>query len=208
MTVEINTYLVQRLSRKPRSEFHARASQVFGGGQLQLSAEAWKLLQQVFDFHYMGAAEYEFGAIPKCLKAFVEDKDKLTTFEMTLGRSEVAEAWWRESIRRDARQKELRAAKAQGVKAKRAKVTKDKSFEPRTIYVLCRQSQKEYAEACILALAKNKVRTKCGSHFAETLDPDPRYEHDDVGWLELDHGFFFFIDQEVFRDTCKLFEVT
>ena len=28
-----------------------------------------------------------------------------------------------------------------------------------------------------------------------------------LGWLELDNGFFFFIDDEMYKNTAKLFEI-
>ena len=42
-----NTFLVQRLDKKPKSDWHAKVSQVFGGGMVMMTDEGWKAIQSV-----------------------------------------------------------------------------------------------------------------------------------------------------------------
>ena len=111
-----NTFLVQRLNKKPKSEFHAKMSQVFGGGMIMMNQEGWKAIQSVCDLHYMGAAEYEFGTIPKCLESLAKDHEKLTTFPLLIKREIIKPNWNHENAHRRARQAELAKAKKEGVR--------------------------------------------------------------------------------------------
>jgi hypothetical protein len=206
-----HTYLVQRLKSKPTSAFMAKATQVFGGGALLLKDEAWNLLQQVFDFDPMGAAEYEFGIIPKVLGALVRDSVQLVTHELTLTRDEIAINYSHKFVHQRAREKELDEAKKAGVKAKRAKPLKLPPLT-KTVYVLCRADHLQGAIEVIRKMALDKLYTKNSSNFASTLDPDARYSglhtslrSDLIGWLELDNGFFFFLDKEAFNGTRDIF---
>jgi len=72
------TRLIQRLE-KPYIQDNGKLSKIanafsFGGGYKNggLSDEAMKLISSIFSFSYMGAAEYEFGAVPKSLAAMYE----------------------------------------------------------------------------------------------------------------------------------------
>jgi len=62
-----STYLIQRLNT-PHPGYDNPFS--FGGGLKNggLSEDAMKLLRPIFSFDYMGSAEFEYGAIPECLK--------------------------------------------------------------------------------------------------------------------------------------------
>lgn len=63
------TWLIQRLNRPYKN---AKLNPfAFGGGYKNggLSDEAMDLLNDVFSFDYMGAAEFEWGAVPKSLHA-------------------------------------------------------------------------------------------------------------------------------------------
>jgi hypothetical protein len=205
----IGTYLVQRLNRKPRTEFDAKVSQVFGGVALELKPEAWKLLQNVFDFDYMGAAEYEFGAIPKTLHQLAIDNRGLISFEMTLTREDVKVNPDHKFIHQRARDAEIAKARKAGKKPTRAKPFKPPAFDPKTVYVICRARQREGVEAHIKCLAQDTIHTKCGHYFNKVLDPssDSKWHAQTIGWLELDNGFFFFIDKESFEGTKTLFGV-
>ena len=78
------------------------------------------------------------------------------------------------------------------------------------VYVICHKDWKEEVSNRIKAKAlgdygksKNNFRTKecvllngslAGKHYRNT-----------VGWLELDNGYFFFTDKEMFHKVCTLF---
>lgn len=79
----MDSYLIQRLQRPYTSDNLLEKlgeSLAFGGGLKNggLSDGAFGLLRKVFSFDYMGSAEFEFGALPKALKAIAADVDKLT----------------------------------------------------------------------------------------------------------------------------------
>lgn len=202
----LQTWLVQRLKPRPPSLLTAAAEQVFGGHNLGLSTEGWALLQKLFGFDYMGAAEYEFGTIPRVLQEMLLDVDQLATFELTLERKDVRENWAKEHRRRMNRQQELQNARRKGVKAPKEKKPELENFKPATLYVLCREAHKEPAREAIKLLALGTTQTKCSNNMARTLDPVPGEEENLVGWLELDNGFFFFRDKYVFDITCAFFK--
>jgi hypothetical protein len=81
------SHLVQRL-REPINYENVFA---FGGGYKNggLSDEAFNLLKGVFSFDYMGAAEYEFGAVPKCLKAIAEMRQAYDKWEITVNKTPI-----------------------------------------------------------------------------------------------------------------------
>lgn len=63
-----NTWLVQRLTEPYKG--NADNPFNFGGGLLRggMNEEGYRVLNQIFTFDYMGAAEFEFGAVPKAIE--------------------------------------------------------------------------------------------------------------------------------------------
>ena len=158
-----------------------------------LSDDGWKAVHQVFSIDYMGAAEYEFGTIPKCLKELAADKDKLIATSITVAAKDIEPNFNRKIQDR----------------TKAGKVRKKQPVHPpvadRVVYVLCRKDHLAGAEESIRGLAGNKIRTKMGSHVADALDPIGERHNATAGWLELDNGFFFFVDKLMWRRTTQLF---
>lgn len=66
------TYLVQRL-KKPYKGNDTNPFN-FGGGLLRggMNEDAYRILNQIFTFDYMGAAEFEFGVVPKAIEAIAQ----------------------------------------------------------------------------------------------------------------------------------------
>lgn len=200
------TWLIQRLGPPPTSEWEAKATQVFGGGMMMLSKDAWKICQQAFNFDYMGAAEYEFGTVPRVLRELAEFPTNLTAFSFTLKKHEIKPNYSREIAWRDARRKELATAKAQGKRAKRAKKVLPQR-ESAEIYVICRKEHREEVEKRIRLLALEKLRVRDWTAFAQALDPAEEYDTNRIGWLEIDNGFFFFTDKTAWEKTKQIFRV-
>lgn len=182
-----DTYLVQRLE-KPRG--YGKLGLMdnpfsFGGGLRDggLNPEAMNLLRPIFGFDYMGAAEYEFGALPKALKALAEG-------ELAFGSLEFRE----EDV------------------VECRKVSKKREPLPLhyyTVYYLCpKRYQKEVVKR-IYEDAKGKLDIKNGyKQFSQTLRMDEeRWPDDTIGWFELDNGFFYFVDKEAAEKTAALFGV-
>ena len=72
MTELRSTYLVQRLKKPYKG--NADNPFNFGGGLLRggMNEEAYRALNQIFTFDYMGSAEFEFGAVPKAIDVIAE----------------------------------------------------------------------------------------------------------------------------------------
>lgn len=193
-----NTWLIQRL-RKPIQVDPTRTDAMailqrenpftFGGGLRRggLSAEAYKLLGQCFEFDYMGAAEFEFGAVPLAIGEIA--KSKLVMREITLAGTKVVKT------------------KKGRSKYSSPEITK---VEPTTYtcYVLAPEGLIDYALDLIPKVAQNQIELKSGAGLKRILDKrvgDSDYPDRTAGWLELDNGFFFFIDKEMADKTQALF---
>ena len=208
----LSTWLIQRLKLPPQSELAAKASRVFSGAGIGLSSDAWTLLQQIFDIDYMGAAEYEFGSLPRSWQAFVADRTSLVAFTQTLARKDIApnpEWQWRG---REARRRVLAAAKAAGKKPPRARAGAYVSSMRNvsvfaSVYVICRLDQQSDVKDRIAALAADELRVRDSIHFISALDPLTDRDHEVCGWYELDNGFFFFTNKMMWQKTARLFSV-
>lgn len=180
------SWLVQRL-KKPstrQSVFGPDNPFAFGGGLRNggLTDEAMGLLRGIFSFDYMGAAEFEFGAVPKALQGLAADVRDLTAFTVSIPLTEVPRNW------------------------------RDKSKTVPTgdalVYVLCRKGHADEVRARIWAWAGEAYpHLKESLNLASTLRPVSEYDGETAGWLELDNGFFFSTDREMWAQTCDLFGV-
>lgn len=189
-----NTWLVQRLDM-PYNGDHILGKDnpfAFGGGLKNggLSDEAMDLLRGIFSFDYMGAAEFEFGAVPKALTAIAQYTKTLKAWSFSIPLKDVEQHW------RD-----------------KSKETPEGSAE---IFVIAHPSAKDEVERRIKAWAAGKLPkddegydmhlkepTLLGSILRPYGDYTPRVR----GWLELDNGFFFFVNREMWEGTCALFGV-
>lgn len=182
------SYLIQRL-RKPfgRNAWGMKDNPFSFGGGLKnggLSDEAMDLLRGIFSFDYMGSAEFEFGAVPEALQRIAKSDD-LVAFTIPITLALVPPHW------------------------------KDKGPAPEgtaTVYVLCREAHREEVFSRIVALATQEGYDKPWPmkeipQFTFALRPY-EWENDNFGWLELNNGYFFFIDREMWEKTCALFQVT
>ncbi len=183
-----SSWLIQRLEI-PRGR--AVTPFTFGaGGSGGLSKEAIDLVSPIFSFAYMGAAEYEFGSVPKALNTIAK---YCGTGSGIAG----------ELILDD---------------------------EGRKVYYICSKEQQPYVEELISYLYSGKhdgaYRMRDWVGLRETLrydSPDQlklrkaymtenetfeaAKRHLPLGWLELNNGFFFFADREMFEKSCRLFGV-
>lgn len=77
------SWLIQRLKapRKFQSPFAFGAGLINGG----LSKEAIEVCNQVFSFDYMGAAEFEWGAVPEAMQGLAKDAVLLRTTQFSIG---------------------------------------------------------------------------------------------------------------------------
>jgi hypothetical protein len=177
------TYLVQRLNKPLGGGQMTTAIEAFSfGGGLRdggLKPEAMSLLRELFSFDYMGAAEFEFGAVPEALSHIAKAAGELCTFTVNVPLATVPPNW---------------------------RITDDVKPEGiGVVYGICRHSQ--LTEVCrrIKLFAAGKGRTKERVGLDSTLRPYNEWDRDVCGWLELDNGYFFFTDVAMWAGTAKLF---
>jgi hypothetical protein len=199
------TYLLQRLGRPSAKAKSVLVQQTFcfGGGGSGLSEEAWKQLGPLFSFEYMGAAEYEFGALPKALFKLTEAHD-IVSFSFVVPGAKIAPHWLRESRHRQERAKEIQAAHLRLEKVARAKPPKW-NIPDATFGVICREPHRAEVEDRIRALAARKLRVRDSTHLDLVLDPQEPRDKETCGWIELNNGYLFFLDLEVWERSSEYF---
>ena len=167
------SWLVQRL-RRPQS-FDNPFS--FGGGYKNggLTDEAMDLIRPIMSFDYMGAAEFEFGAVPKAFNAIAK-RDDLAAWSFPVKK---ANRGWQE---------------------------KDTQSCDATVYALAPLDWQQEVESRVRDWAVNpSVRMKERPQLGEALLPENDWDRGVCGWLELDNGFMFFTDEEMWRKAAELF---
>lgn len=176
------SWLVQRLT-KPRNYGQLKDNPFnFGGGLKNggLSDEAMGLIRGIWEFDYMGSAEFEFGAVPKALNKIAHSS--LVAFSFTVPLAEVPAHW---------KNKSKTIPEGDG-----------------TLYVICPQEHREEIEARIREWATSKYPDlKEGLRLTTALRPIEEWDSERCGWLELDNGFLFFTAAEMWAQTCELFGV-
>lgn len=180
------SYLIQRLE-KPRS-FGRMGLKTnpfsFGGGLRNggLTDEARRVLNQVFDFAYMGAAEFEWGAVPDALRRIFEEREKFELYTIVLKWKDVAQE--RFTFKDDLTDR-----------------TTNGEVE---LYLFCHKDEKEEVERRVRDFAKDvpsdqKEPVYLGSYLR-------RRKKDVGGWLELNNGYFFFMDKQMAEGTREIFK--
>ena len=173
------SYLVQRLMAPHHNKGVEAFS--FGGGFVNggLTEDAMKLLRPVFSFDYMGAAEFEFGAVPEALSSVFRNHDNYKTFSINV------------------------------------KTVRGNSAD---VYVIALDEWRDEITERLNEWAKSgcsqKHGTKEGVNLNLAIDDTWPFNDEPIsesirphGWLELNNGYFFFTDNEMFEKVCQLFEI-
>lgn len=187
---ELNkTWLIQRLNMpfkmKVGNTEIADNPFAFGGGLRNggLSSEAMGLLRDIFTFDYMGAAEFEFGSVPEALDVLAKAaiKGNLVAHTFEFDKSNIEKDWRKGAVQ------------ATGTA---------------TFYVLCQKGDEAEIERRITEWASKRYNSdlKETTQLANVLDPQG-WDSRTRGWLELNNGFMFFTDEEMFSKTAELFGV-
>jgi hypothetical protein len=170
------TWLIQRLE-KPYNLKHVNLPIKdnpfsFGGGLKNggLSDSAMDLIREIWSFDYMGAAEFEFGAVPAALRFIAEQasKNNLLHSGFELHKGEM-------------------------------------------VYLIAPLEYFKEASNRIKLLREDPyklgLKERCGldSYFDEKEERYKVYAKKTCGWLEIDNGFMFFTDKEMYDKTCVLF---
>ncbi len=192
------TRLMQRLTKpSPRPSPEALPRQglaalggnpfSFGGGLVNggLSKEAMDQVSALFDFDYMGAAEYEFGALPEALKevAHAAEIDGLVAQTISIPWSQIAKTWDEEGIRPTGQAE---------------------------VFTICRKEHTEALDMRVRQWAKGQMQNgvKQGVWLNRYLLQHSTREGKVVGWLEENNGLFVFLDRDVWVKTAEFFGVT
>lgn len=185
------SWLVQRLERPHSGDGPlAQIGNVFafGGGYRNggLTDEAAAMLRRVFSFDYMGAAEFEFGALPKALQAIAKC-ETLEAFTIKWPLSKVAPHW----------------------KIKRTPSAKIAPKMMAEVFVLAPAAWRDEITERIKGWAGEDFNRnlKESTYLNTALRPFEDWDRRRCGWLELDNGFFFFTDRAMFEATAKLFGI-
>lgn len=161
----------------------------FGGGLRNggLREDAMALLRPCFEFDYMGAAEFEFGAVPEALQKMVEHGEHLIVSTLTIPLADIEQDW------RDAKS---------GLPAPEGEAT---------IYVICHADMVGRVHERITgwALPRYNSDLKESTHLGPVLRPaEGKDYHERIqGWLELNNGFMFFTDSTMFTRVGQIFGV-
>lgn len=79
----------------------------------------------------------------------------------------------------------------------------------KSVYYMCPKPYEAEVRTLIIKLSKKpyavNLKERCGLY--ESLNPRNEWDAKNVGWLELDNGFMFFTDAEMFEQVTKLFGV-
>jgi hypothetical protein len=176
-----SSYLIQRLLRpfKTENKFTELANAFsFGGGYKNggLSDEAMVLLKDIFRFDYMGAAEFEWGAVPKSLSFLFENAQK---GDVVAARIPVPYKYkaWDEKIEK-------------------------RGISP--VWYICHKDHELEVINRINNFAVGKgEHTKERVKLDSAMGGD-QYSKDNIGWLEIDNHYMFFTDQEAFNKMIQL----
>ncbi len=202
-----NTYLIQvlNMARDRGDGLLAKLHNAFafGGGGSGLSKQAQEILDQLWSWEYMGAAEYEFGACQQALQAISEYRKQGVL---------VA--------------KQIRVTGKEAVKLSERSTwySEGKKEVASAVWVIASKHHLDDISMTLDSLLnrtdipwKNDpsrmfpVRLKTHIHLWDALFSPDGYWRDDhrtmVGGLELDNGWFYFNDRSVFERTCQLFQI-
>lgn len=197
--MSIRTWLVQRLQR-------ARVLQdgvetplgrlgnafAFGGGLINggLSREAMAAFHGIFRFDYMGAAEYEFGDVPKAFAALAElrKKDQLACFTVKVAGSRIKD-----------------------------KHTVVPAGHTVWFFAADTPEMRQHCQAWLTHQVNDTDdrawRTRDRTHIQQQLNPSTRdaqrsYQLETIGGIALgDHPFCYFMEVEPAQKFAELFEL-
>lgn len=178
------SYLIQRLKKPFKIEDKLKNLQnifSFGGGLTSggLSKEAMGLIKNIFRFDYMGSSEFEWGAVPEAIQKIAKSAKNKTLIAFT-----------------------------DKIQYKYEDFNSDINSGVESIYIICNKEHKEEVIKRIEKYAKKSYHyTKELINLNASLSGIEGYFKDIVGWLELDNGYFFFSDENMFNKTCQLFGI-
>ena len=178
------TWLIQRLQKPYPNSIENPFT--FGGGLVNggISKEGMKLLSNIFSFDYMGSAEFEWGAVPAAFRFLAEQK-----FANNIVANVV-----------DVSSDSLKTAQ------EFVYYVCPKPYEPE---VIRRIKLLRNTPGCGTRDSEIQLKEHCGlkGFFDEKDERYAKYAQKNIGWLEIDNGFIFFVDRDVYIKFCNLFGI-
>ena len=172
-----HSWLIQRL-KKPLTKEGSVNPFSFGGGLKNGGFQdgAMDILKKIMDFDYMGAAEFEFGAVPKAFEVMLDNSKKYITKEIEVDYS--FEAWG----------------------------SGDVKTGTSTVWVICKEEDLKEASERIRHYAKNTwAGPKYDTKELVMLNSALGSEEEKVcGWVDIKNPYMFFSDKEMFNNVKKL----
>ena len=175
------SYLIQRL-QKPVGRVNPFA---FGGGGGGMSTSLMEAVAPIWSWDYMGAAEFEFGAVPEAFQKMTVDGVDLIADFFTIP-FKYNFTGWQEHL--------------------------PQKFEGRKkLFFVCIKEQASTAKKRMAMWAmgyegRTKENIDMDRAMAESKMPEV-LQNRTVGWFELDNGFMCFTDEKMWRGVCELFEI-
>ena len=188
------SYLIQRLLRTipdvdETDDFKSLANEVAYGIEeitgTESKAKIHCLLTEIFRFDHMGSYEFENGKIIEIIKKITHSKEEYFGYEI------------------------MTSSYYEGCKFQ----AYYQGFEP--IYIICKPDDLEEIRKRITVYARDawphikeyRTREAVMLNIAMASGGKLRGLREIVGWLELDNGYFFFIDEDMFEKTLTLFGI-
>ena len=91
--------------------------------------------------------------------------------------------------------------------ASRSKAVIGKIELAKSVFYLCESNEKNEVEKVIKKIANNKQNLLERAYLSEVIAGHKDYQNY-MGWLELNNGFIFFTDREMFDKTLNLFRIS
>lgn len=207
---KIRPRLLQRVLRPEPGKHHWHS---FGGGLHNggIPDALMAILDQVFRFDYMGAAEYEHGAVPEFLHSFAQLAEAGKIIAGALKVPANRGKWTKEGPT------VFQRAKITHVKLTKEELTARAAL-PKTgiVYYLCPAEHQDKIQVFIKDIAKYgsfrrgynfKDRPMLDSMLGNDYQPQHALYKKISGWLVLNHDFMFFVDEHMFTEVAKLYKI-
>lgn len=182
----------------------------YGGDSTGLDRTVAQFIDDLVSFYYMGAAEYEFGAIPMALAFLGEAAKAEGLTASTFTATNIKPNWSRGHPSYDKRAAQLAKEKREkkpGYTKRIKDLNTDIKSSPTSV-VLYYIGPKEYVQHIdnlVQTAARGEARNKNGDRHDGVFDPLTEWDHNVIGWLCVDYPFFLVKDREVFVQLHKLF---
>lgn len=138
--------------------------------------------RSLWQYDYMGAAEYEWGAVPEALQKLAK-ADKLGVTSIRVPLKEVPPNW---------RDKSKEVPEGEG-----------------EVFILGPMDDLPEISERVIGFATNSYpeNVRDSPRLDSALRPFDEWDGKICGWLELDNGYMFFTDREMFEGACALFGI-